>query len=281
MPSFISPSRPLRSPGRSWLRGLRFICLALTPGLAVLSGVSAVQAQPGVAERLAAVPSAARGAVIFQHVCSACHGLDRLQYADLLPLLEQAERADSTNAQKAHENAYRDLLSWAATRHATLASPIASPYPDPAAAKAANGGDMPPDLSVIVRTIRGGPAYVQAMLEGYRPPPPGLKLGPATYYNPVALTHHHRFHMPPPFHDGMDFGPYGQSATVTEMARDVTAFLVWSAWPHARARLLAGYGVLAYLAVLTAIMAGLTCLIWRCPPFGGEETQPGRRQDHE
>lgn len=210
-----------------------------------LVGTSPAFAHASLASPLA---SAQRGEKIFQQVCSACHGMERVQYGDLLALVPDA---------------YKSISAWAKSHHATLASPIASPYPSLEAGKAANGGDYPPDLSVIARTIRGGPLYIEHMLADYRPTPPGVVLGPHEYYNPLALTHHRRFRMPPPLQAGMSFGPDGQEATVSQMARDVTAFLVWSADPHAWARHFIGWGVLAYLALLTAVIAALVRSIWR------------------
>ena len=51
--------------------------------------------------------------------------------------------------------------------------PIPGPFPNDEAARAANGGALPPDLSMIVKAREGGPDYVFALLNGFkdrRPP---------------------------------------------------------------------------------------------------------------
>ncbi|MCT6819704.1 cytochrome c1 [Bombella apis] len=184
-----------------------------------------------------------RGLMIFQQVCSSCHSMERAHYGDMIDL----------------QPSVTALQHWAQQRHAGLESPIASPYPSVAVGKANNGGDYPPDLSHIVRTIRGGPDYIRQMLAGYRPVPPGVTLAPNTYYNPIALTHHHRFKMRPPLHEGMIAFPDGTQATIPQMASDVTAFLQWADDSHRSTRHFIGTAVLLYLALLGGILLAL----WR------------------
>lgn len=191
-----------------------------------------------------------RGLFVFQHVCSSCHGMSQAHYGDMaalnpsLPALEE----------------------WSKQRHADLNSPIASPYPNEAVGKAANGGDFPPDLSHIARTIKGGPSYIETMLHSYTAPPPGVVLAPHTYYNPVALTHHHRFKMRPPLQDHMLSYPDGTEATTAQMAHDVTAFLVWSDDAHKASRTLIGSCVIAYLLIMLGLILWFKRLIWQRKP---------------
>lgn len=188
-----------------------------------------------------------RGLFVFQHVCSACHGMERAHYGDMAAL------SPSLPA----------LEEWSKQHHADLNAPIASPYPNEAVGKAANGGDFPPDLSHIARTIKGGPDYIETMLHSYTDPPTGTVLAPQTYYNPVALTHHHRFKMRPPLHDHMLRYPDGTEATTRQMAHDVTAFLQWSDDSHRANRLLIGSCVTLYLFIMTGLLLWIKRRIWR------------------
>ena len=52
-------------------------------------------------------------------------------------------------------------------RPATPADTFRSPYPNVQAARAANGGAAPPDLSVITKARHGGASYVFHLLSGY------------------------------------------------------------------------------------------------------------------
>lgn len=60
------------------------------------------------------------------------------------------------------------------TRPGRLSDPLPSPYKNEQAARYANGGAMPPDLSLIVGARHNGPNYIFALLTGYREPPAGV-----------------------------------------------------------------------------------------------------------
>ncbi|MXV44956.1 ubiquinol-cytochrome C reductase [Saccharibacter sp. 17.LH.SD] len=187
-----------------------------------------------------------RGLFVFQHVCSACHGMEQAHYGDMAALTSSLPA----------------LQEWSKQHQANLESPIASPYPSIAVGKAANGGDFPPDLSHIARTIRGGTPYIEAILQDYHAPPPGMTLAAHAYYNPTALTHHHRFRMPPPLHDNMLIYPDGTKATVPQMAHDVTAFLQWSNDSHRKTRSIIGSCVLLYLVIMGGLLLALKKTTW-------------------
>ena len=59
-------------------------------------------------------------------------------------------------------------------RQATPADAFVSPFPNDDAAKASNGGALPPDLSLIVKARDDGPQYVYSILTGYAPTPAGM-----------------------------------------------------------------------------------------------------------
>ena len=94
-----------------------------------------------------------------------------------------------------------------------------SPFPNEQAARAANGGALPPDLSLITKArsyARGfpqfifdfftqyqeqGPNYVDALLQGYEDKPPaGFELPEGSYYNKYFPGH--AIKMPKPLCDG-------------------------------------------------------------------------------
>lgn len=182
------------------------------------------------------------GFQVFRQICSTCHGMEEAHYGDLAPLATSLPELEAWTKQR--ENLPDPDLN----------APIASPWSTSEAAKAANGGDVPPDFSHIARMIRGGPAYIEQMLQDYRPTPPGLVLGPHDYYNPVALTHHKHFRMPPPLKAGMLTWPDGTRPSEAEMAHDVTEFLLWADDQHRTIRQWAGTGAIAYLLLLTMLV---------------------------
>ena len=109
-----------------------------------------------------------------------------------------------------------------------------SPYPNEQAARFANNGALPPDLTLINKARVGGADYVHAVLVGYEDPPPeGVTLMPGMYYNKYFPGH--QIGMPPPLSDGVVTYSDGTEATVDQQAQDVTTFLAWAAEPETEA----------------------------------------------
>lgn len=88
----------------------------------------------------------------------------------------------------AEENEYDDEpndVGDIEKRPGKLSDPIPSPYVNDNAARAANQGALPPDLSLIVKGRHGGCDYIFALLTGYPDEPPaGTKLPEGLNFNP-------------------------------------------------------------------------------------------------
>src|SRR5262249_9541313 len=105
--------------------------------------------------------------------------------------------------------------------------PFAAPFANDQAARAANNGALPPDLSLIIKSHDGGPDYVSAILTGFHDAPKDGKLNPNMNYNEYFPGH--QIGMPPPLTaDGQLTYADGTKATVAQMARDVVTFLTWA-----------------------------------------------------
>eukprot|EP00899_Mesostigma_viride_P017011 jgi/Mesvir1/25310/Mv20376-RA.1 len=105
-----------------------------------------------------------------------------------------------------------------------------SPYPNEEAARAANNGAYPVDLSLIIKARQDGPNYVFSLLSGYQDAPADVKLMPGLYYNPYFEGG--QIAMPPPLTEGQVTFSDGTPATVEQMAKDVVVFLQWAAEPE-------------------------------------------------
>jgi len=70
------------------------------------------------------------------------------------------------------------------TRPGKLSDYFPSPYPNEEAARAANNGAYPPDLSYIVSARKGGEDYIFSLLTGYHDAPAGVVLREGQYFNP-------------------------------------------------------------------------------------------------
>lgn len=69
-------------------------------------------------------------------------------------------------------------------RPGKLSDYFPNPYANEEAARAANNGAYPPDLSYIVAARHGGEDYIFALLTGYFDAPAGIVLREGQYYNP-------------------------------------------------------------------------------------------------
>jgi ubiquinol-cytochrome c reductase cytochrome c1 subunit len=62
------------------------------------------------------------------------------------------------------------------TRPGKLSDRLPEPYSNESAARFANGGAYPPDLSLVTKARHNGQNYVFALLTGYRDPPAGISV---------------------------------------------------------------------------------------------------------
>jgi ubiquinol-cytochrome c reductase cytochrome c1 subunit len=119
-------------------------------------------------------------------------------------------------------------------RPGKLTDALPKPYQNEEAGRAANGGALPPDLSLMVKARHSGQDYLFSLLTGYCDAPAGKAMMPGLYYNPYfpggAIA------MPPPLNDeGVEYED-GTVATISQQAADVVQFLNWCAEPEADAR---------------------------------------------
>jgi cytochrome c1 len=135
-----------------------------------------------------------------------------------------------------------------------------SPFPNDQAARFANHGALPPDLSVMAKARPGGPDYIYALLTGYRTPPAGFDLAPGMHYN-IAFPGH-QIAMPPPLSDGIVTYDDGTKGTVDNYARDVSAYLMWAAEPKLEERHQFGASVMVYLIAFAVIMFLAKRAVW-------------------
>lgn len=178
-----------------------------------------------------------RGHQVYQQVCAACHSLNLVAYRNLVgvaytedevkAMAEEVEVTDGPNDQG-------EMFQ----RPAKLSDKLPSPYANEAAARYANGGAYPPDLSLITKARHNGQNYVFSLLLGYREPPAGVSVREGLHYNPYfpggAIA------MPKMLVDGGVEYDDGTPATESQMAKDVVTFLSWAAEPEHDDRKLMG-----------------------------------------
>jgi ubiquinol-cytochrome c reductase cytochrome c1 subunit len=147
-------------------------------------------------------------------------------------------------------------------RPATLADHFPSPFPNEEAARANNGGALPPDLSMIVKAREGGPQYVYSILTGFHETAPhGFKVTDGKYYNPYFEGWN--ISMPPPLNNNSVTYADGTKATIEQEAHDVTTFLAWAAEPKMEERKRVGFGVLLFLLALAGVLFAAYRKVWK------------------
>ena len=204
--------------------------------------------------------SAQRGLEVYKQVCASCHGMDLLPYRALTGIGLSAEQVEAL-AESHEVQACCTDEGEPFTRPGKPADRFVSPYPNEQAARFANNGALPPDLTLINKARLGGADYLHAVLTGYEEnPPEGVTLMPGMYYNKYFPGH--QIGMPPPLSDGLVTYSDGTEATVDQQARDVTTFLAWAAEPETEQRRAMGVKVLLFLIVLTAYLYALKRKIW-------------------
>ena len=204
--------------------------------------------------------AAQRGAQVYFEVCSACHSNHNIYYRNLKDIgFSEAEikQLAQKYTVKDGPNAEGEMFD----RPALPSDRFVSPYPNEEAARAANNGAYPVDLSLIIKARHDGPNYVFSLLSGYQEAPADIKLMPGLYYNPYFEGG--QIAMPPPLTQGQVTFSDNTPATVEQMAKDVVVFLQWAAEPEMEHRKSIGLKVMIFLLVFTVFFYMAKKKIWK------------------
>lgn len=212
-----------------------------------------------------------RGFQVYKEVCSACHSLNHIAFHNLSEpggpgfTDEQAKAIAASYKIPAEPNDKGETYDSSGnrlTRPGTIADHFPPPFPNEQAARAANGGALPPDLSLIVKARAGGPQYVYSIVTGFHQKPPSwFKVLPNKYYNPYFQGWN--ISMPPPLANGSVTFSDGTSNKIEQEAHDVVTFLTWASEPRMEERKRLGLGVMAFLIVLSCLLFLSYRRIWR------------------
>jgi ubiquinol-cytochrome c reductase cytochrome c1 subunit len=224
-----------------------------------------------------------RGLKVYKEVCSTCHSMHLVAFRTLggeeggLGYTEEQVKAFAAEyTVQDGPNDDGEMFE----RPGIPSDHFPSPFPNPQAAAAANGGSAPPDFSLLAKArgvergfptfvfdiftqyAQGGPDYIHSLLTGYnQEPPAGMEIPEGTYYNPYFIAGK-SLKMPPPLSDGQVEYTDGAPATVDQYSRDVTAFMMWAAEPHMEDRKKTGFRVVIFLVLFGTLVYLVKRRIW-------------------
>jgi ubiquinol-cytochrome c reductase cytochrome b/c1 subunit len=233
-----------------------------------------------------------RGFKIYREVCSTCHSLKLLAFRNLAdpggPAFTEAQAAAIAAEFKVKDgpNDQGEMFE----RPGRIGDHFPPPFPNDQAARAALGGALPPDMSVLAKARgvergfpwflldiftqyqEGGPDYIHAIINGYEDAPKGFKLPPGTQYNKYFPGH--AIGMPKPLSDGQVEYTDGTPATLDQYGRDVAAFLMWAAEPTMEQRKRVGFQVMIFLIVFAGLLYFTKKKVWHAVELHPEQLQP-------
>ena len=218
-----------------------------------------------------------RGYKVYKEVCAACHSMKYVAFRNLADAGGPGFSAEQVKALAAtFKVADLDEKGQPKDRAGIPSDTFPSPFPNDAAAAAAYGA-APPDLSLITKAREGwhgtfnqlingigGPQYVYSLLTGFEKVPDELaaeQKGNGKYYNPYFVNGIW-IAMPPPLTDGQVTFDDGAPNKIDDMAKDVAAFLAWTAEPKMEERKQTGFEVLIYLAILAGLLYAVKKKVW-------------------
>jgi cytochrome c1 len=206
-----------------------------------------------------------RGFKIYREVCSTCHSIKLLSFRNLAdpggPGFTEAQAATVAATFQVTDGPNDQGQMF--QRPGQISDYFPPPFANDQAARAALGGKLPPDMSVLAKARsyeagfpyfifdafkmyqEDGPDYIHAIITGYEDAPAGFTLPPGGQYNKYFPGH--AIGMPKPLTDGTP-------ATVDQYGRDVAAFLMWAAEPTLNARHRLGFQVMIFLIAFTGLL---------------------------
>lgn len=211
-----------------------------------------------------------RGFQVYKEVCAACHSLRLVAFRDLKEIgYNDAEVKAIANQWVIEQPSVNPETGEVTTRKNIPSDHFPLPFANEIAARAANNNALPPDLSLMTKARHGDAAYVYSILTGYENQSaellkafPDVKTPAGLHANPYFPTMNIAMAKQLTT-DGQVQYSDGTRPTVDQMAKDVSAFLVWTAEPNLEARHTAGLAASIFLLIFCFLTWGAYRNVWR------------------
>ncbi|MCC0050545.1 MAG: cytochrome c1 [Rhodobiaceae bacterium] len=242
------------------------LAVSLSAGAALASEGAAVESQSwtftgpfGTFDRA----QLQRGYKVYKEVCANCHSMKLVKFRNLADpggpgfTEEQVKVLAAEYEVTDGPNDDGDMFERPAKPYDAFVSPFANDN----AARASNGGALPPDFSVIAKARPNGPNYIYALLTGYEEEPPaGVELRDGMNYN-HAFTGN-QIAMAPPLSEEIVEYTDGSPMTVDQYAHDVVSFLMWAAEPKLEERKRMGLQITIFLLAFAGLLYFTKQKLW-------------------
>jgi len=221
-----------------------------------------------------------RGYKIYKEVCSNCHSMKFVAFRNLAQeggpgfTEDQVKALAATFKVQDGPNDAGEMFD----RPGKPSDRFPPPFANAEAAKAANNGAVPPDMSLLAKARSDekkfpqfifnaflqyqeyGPDYISSLLTSYGPETP--KKCDTGYYNTAYIGSKPCFAMPKPISDGQVTYDDGTPETVAQYSKDVAAFLMWTAEPKLEERKETGFKVIIFLIVFSGLLYITKRKVW-------------------
>ncbi len=205
-----------------------------------------------------------RGFAVYKQVCSGCHSLRLVAFRDLAAIGFSAAEVKAL-AKSYDVPSLNPDTGEPATRKGLPSDYIPGPYPNEIAARAANNNALPPDMSLLAKAREGGPSYIWSLVgHGYdeKARPKGWETPQGLYFNKYYANLN--IAMPPPLNsNGQVEYADGTKSTIDQNAKDVSAFLEWTAEPKLVERRETGLSAVLFLSALSVLLWFTYKKVWK------------------
>ena len=200
-----------------------------------------------------------RGFQVYREVCAGCHSMQYIAFRNFADLGYNEAEIKAIAAEYDVEDGTNDEGEMF-TRPGIPADRMPSPYSNDNAARAGNGGALPPDLSLIAKARANGPDYLYSLLIGYKEAPASMNVPDGMYYNDAYPGY--LIAMPQPLYgDDVTYAD-GADTSVEGAAADLTQFLMWAAEPKMEARKRIGVAVVFFLSIFVVLSVMAKRRVW-------------------
>jgi ubiquinol-cytochrome c reductase cytochrome c1 subunit len=200
-----------------------------------------------------------RGFQVYREVCAGCHSLKYIAFRNFADLGYNEDEIKAIAAEYEVQDGPNDEGEMF-MRPGIAADRVPSPYANDNAARAGNGGALPPDLSLIAKARAHGPDYLYSLLVGYKEAPESMKVPEGMYYNDAYSGN--LIAMPQPIYGSDVTYADGSDASIEAISADVTQFLMWAAEPKLEARKRIGVAVVFFLSIFVILSYMAKRRVW-------------------